>query len=53
MVTMNSKETKKMVADMKNWTKKACATPETARKTLMAIGVINKNGQLTEQYQTK
>jgi hypothetical protein len=53
MVTMNSKESKKMVTEMKNWTKKACATPETAKKTLMAIGVINKNGKITKPYRTK
>ena len=50
MVTMNSKETKKMIADMKAWTKKVCATPESARKTLMEIGIIDKNGKLTEPY---
>ena len=53
MVTLNSTETKIMVAEMKSWTKKACATSETARKTLMAIGVINKDGQLTAQYRTE
>lgn len=53
MVTMNSKETKKMIADMKAWSKKVCATPESARKTLMDIGIIDKNGKLTEPYRAR
>lgn len=53
MVTMNSKETKKMIADMKVWAKKACATPESAKKTLMDIGIIDKNGKLTEPYRAR
>jgi hypothetical protein len=53
MVTMNSKETKKMVEEMKLWSKKVCATPETARKALMDIGIIDKNGNLTEPYRAR
>lgn len=50
---MNSKETKKMVAEMKQWSKKACETPESARKTLMAIGIIDKDGKLTGPYRDR
>jgi hypothetical protein len=50
---MNSMETKKMIADMKAWTKKVCATPESARKTLMAIGIVDKDGKLTEPYRAR
>ncbi|MCM2357275.1 MAG: hypothetical protein NDI77_03945 [Geobacteraceae bacterium] len=50
MVTMSEKEVKKMVKNMKEWTKKVTADPETAKKTLMAIGIIDKNGKLTENY---
>ena len=53
MVTMNSIEAKKMIADMKAWSKKVCATPETARKTLMDIGIIDKNGNLTGPYRAR
>jgi len=50
MVTMSKKEVKKMVDDMKVWTKKVTADPETARRTLMAIGILDKNGKPSKKY---
>jgi hypothetical protein len=50
MVTMSNKEAKKMVAGMKAWTKKVTADPETARETLMAMGILDKNGKPSKNY---
>jgi len=50
MVTMSKKEVKKMVDDMKVRTKKVTADPETARRTLMAIGILDKNGKPSKKY---
>lgn len=50
MVTMSEKEVKKMVKGMKEWTKKVTADPETARKTLIAIGILDKNGKPSKNY---
>jgi hypothetical protein len=50
MVTKSTKEVKKMVKDMKAWTKKVTADPEIAKKTLMAIGILDKNGKPSKNY---
>jgi hypothetical protein len=50
MVTMSNKDVKKMVAGMKVWTKKVTADSETARKTLMAMGILEKDGKPSKNY---
>ena len=50
MVTMSGKEVKKMVKEMKEWGNKIAETPESARKALLEMGIINKNGKLTKNY---
>jgi len=50
MVTMSEKEVVNMVKDMKAWGKKIAATPETARKALLEMGIIDKNGKLSKNY---
>jgi hypothetical protein len=50
MVTMSNKEAKKMVAGMKVWTKKVTADPKTARETLMAMGILDKDGKPSNNY---
>lgn len=50
MVTKSEKEVKKMVKDMKEWTKKVTADPETAKNVLICIGILDKNGKPSKNY---
>lgn len=50
MVTMSKKEVNTMVKEMKEWGKKIAATPESARKALFEMGIIDKNGKLSKNY---
>jgi len=50
MVTMSGKEAKEMVKEMKEWGKKIAATPESARKALQEMGILDKQGKLSKNY---
>lgn len=47
---MTDNDLKKFIEAAKAFTKRATASPEKARDTLVKEGIYQKNGQLTDQY---
>lgn len=47
---MTTKEVKKIVSDMKKYTKKVTSTKSASRKFLQGAGIIDKSGKLTKPY---
>ena len=46
----SDQDLKMVVKNMKTWGKKIAATPESARKALIEMGILDKKGKPSRQY---